>query len=287
MLRQSSSKNLQQRQQELGNLSRRLQSRIGELDLICEQLQTRKEKVRSELKSPLLSVLDGGKGLKRLFAKVVSQEKMRREERNLLTSCLQTIRGTIQHQQTERDTIKKMQNEIRRLKEQALMHRDISKITGHFSKRILQASMNEEPSVVNTPEQQSELRIDFDDIPGVRKTPQQSNTKTILPRNSIKPIDAAPELVKELIPAPAILKSDKVEIRQRTLPQVKGTGDVIDQRLFSMAKAVWDPLRKQYTWVPVGIVNDVDVLKMLLQGGQTPNKILGKQSFAKKWATHQ
>ena len=95
MLRQSSSKNLQQRQQELGNLSRRLQSRIGELDLICGQLQTRKEKVRSELKSPLLSVLDGGKGLKRLFAKVVSQEKMRREERNLSQTQFFGILGII------------------------------------------------------------------------------------------------------------------------------------------------------------------------------------------------
>ena len=38
MLRQSSDNNSQQRQQELGHLSRRLQSRIGELDLICEQL---------------------------------------------------------------------------------------------------------------------------------------------------------------------------------------------------------------------------------------------------------
>ena len=126
MLRQSSDNNSQQRQQELGHLSRRLQSRIGELDLICEQLGKRKDKVRGQLKSPLVSVLEGGKGLKRSFAKVVGQEKMRVAERDLLSSCLQAVRSTVQYQQSQRDTIKRMQGEIRRLKQQAMMHRDIS-----------------------------------------------------------------------------------------------------------------------------------------------------------------
>ena len=95
MLRQSSDNNSQQRQQELGHLSRRLQSRIGELDLICEQLGKRKDKVRGQLKSPLVSVLEGGKGLKRSFAKVVGQEKMRVAERDLLSSCLQAVHAFV------------------------------------------------------------------------------------------------------------------------------------------------------------------------------------------------
>ena len=41
-----------------------------------------------------------------------------------------------------------------------------------------------------------------------------------------------------------------------------------------MAQAVYDPLRKKYVWVPMGIINEFDAMKMLLAGGQTPNKIL-------------
>ena len=288
MLRQSSDNNSQQRQQELGHLSRRLQSRIGELDLICEQLGKRKEKVRGQLKSPLVSVLEGGKGLKRSFAKVVGQEKMRVAERDLLSSCLQAVRSTVQYQQSQRDTIKRMQGEIRRLKQQAMMHRDISKTTGNFSKSLLQASFNEEDTTTNVAQPRQELRIGFDDIPGVRKTPKHSNVKTIVPRKVIKDIDAGSLAVKELIPVPAIFKAHKDEIKRHSLPNIKnGGGEELDHRLFSMAKAIWDPLLKKYTWVPVGIVNDLDVLKMLLQGGQTPNKILGKKSFAKKWAAHE
>ena len=53
-----------------------------------------------------------------------------------------------------------------------------------------------------------------------------------------------------------------------------------------MAQAVYDPLRKKYVWVLMGIINEFDAMKMLLAGGQTPNKILAKKNLSNKWKSH-
>ena len=36
----------------------------------------------------------------------------------------------------------------------------------------------------------------------------------------------------------------------------------------------------------MGIINEFDAMKLLLQGGQTPNKILAKKNLSNRWQTH-
>ena len=52
-----------------------------------------------------------------------------------------------------------------------------------------------------------------------------------------------------------------------------------------MAQAVYDPLRKKYILVP-WVINEFDAMKMLLAGGQTPNKIMAKKNLSNKWKSH-
>merc|ERR1711991_1272036 len=89
------------------------------------------------------------------------------------------------------------------------------------------------------------------------------------------------------IPPLAIAQSSHENpIPERILLPPPASHSGIDSRLFSMAQAVYDPLRKQYSWIPMGIINEFDAMKLLLQGGQTPNKILAKKSLSQKWQTH-
>ena len=89
---------------------------------------------------------------------------------------------------------------------------------------------------------------------------------------------------KSIIPSLAMSKSKHFNERDIG-PQLQKNGE-IDSRLFSMAQAVYDPLLKKYVWVPMGIINEFDAMKMLLAGGQTPNKILAKKNLSNKWKSH-
>jgi hypothetical protein len=256
----------------LGDLPRRLQSRIRELDLLCEQIAAEKKKLAFKLKSPLVSVLSTDKRLKASYESFCNQQQLRSAEKELLVLCVNTVRNAVRQQQSQREKIKQLQDQVRRLKEQRVMTRDISSARLSYSKSdlspLLYGEVEEPPNYHDR-----ESCVDTEDIPGTRKIPRPYQTKKeVIPQKILKPIDR--------LASAAIMHSEPIFMRSDpTIPiDMKP-----DPRLYSMAKAVYDPLRRTYTWAPVGIVNDVDVLKLLLQGGHTPNKILGKKPYSKKW----
>lgn len=287
-------------------LLRNLQTWGEELEMKKTSLMSNKQTIQRHLDSPLIGVLDGGKALKKRLHNVQAKIRGRESEKRLAAECVRVLRLLIEEQQAQRLVVNRMKNEITRLRQERMMKDSIvkqqqalytksdlqtgkSSFSNHRSGYIEGPSSDNNNRLEATPEEIREHNrvLGLDEVKGARKTVSNIELlKKLTPRKSAEVLlkERYAEEHTSLIPPLAISKSsnfDGGDIGQQL--QKKGE---IDSRLFSMAQAVYDPLRKKYVWIPMGIINEFDAMKMLLAGGQTPNKIMAKKSLSNKWKSH-
>eukprot|EP00944_MAST-04C_sp_MAST-4C-sp1_P006320 g6320.t1 len=288
------------------SLLRNLQAWVEELELKKTSLLSNKQTIQRHLDSPLIGVLDGGKALKKRLQNVKGKIRGREREKCLAEECVRVLRFLIEEQQAQRLVVHRMKNEITRMRQERMMKDSIVKQQeALYAKSDLQTGKssfsNHRPGYIEGPPSDNnnklkatpkEIRehnrvLGLDEVKGQRKTISNIELlKKLTPRKSaeVQLRERYAEEHKSIIPSLAMSKS--THFNERDIgPQLQKNGE-IDSRLFSMAQAVYDPLLKKYVWVPMGIINEFDAMKMLLAGGQTPNKILAKKNLSNKWKSH-
>jgi hypothetical protein len=292
------------------SLIKRLQRRDDEISMFKAKLLNDKKIVQRHLESPLIGVLDGGKALKIKIGKIKSRIKERLEEKQLAIECIRVLRFLIEEQQAQRLVVQRLKGEITRLKQERLMKDSFAKHQEAFyTKNDLQSGKSSTmyindsnyikgPQSHNnikleaTPEQIKEHNrvLELEQVNGIRKSVSATTVSKMLTPRQLGEERAREKFLNQHnphIPKLAMSQSShKQQVPQRVLLPKSNSHSGVDSRVFSMAQAVYDPLRKQYTWIPMGIINEFDAMKLLLQGGQTPNKILAKRNLSNKWQTH-
>lgn len=298
-----------QQLEETMSLLRRLQYRDQELDMLATKLLNDKKIVQRHLDSPLIGVLDGGRTLRKKLGKLKSHINARHEEKKLNLECVRILRYLIEEQQAQRLIVKRLKGEITRLKQERLMKDSIARHQESFyTKEDLQTGKSSVysniPNYIQGPQSSNNAKLEatieqirehnrvleLEQVNGIRKNASSNKLmKTIKPRQNeeTRVREQFLNATNSHIPPLAITQSSHENpIPERILLPPPASHSGIDSRLFSMAQAVYDPLRKQYSWIPMGIINEFDAMKLLLQGGQTPNKILAKKNLSNRWQTH-